>query len=66
MRSPAMIAMVARATYGDIGRAIHVHPTLAEGVNAAAAGCTDQHVEPSDEISTEESTWKTTSRHRNP
>lgn len=34
----AVIAMVAGATYGDIGRAIHVHPTLAEGVNAAAGG----------------------------
>jgi pyruvate/2-oxoglutarate dehydrogenase complex dihydrolipoamide dehydrogenase (E3) component len=34
----AVIAMVADAPYGDIGRAIHIHPTLAEGVNAAAAG----------------------------
>jgi pyruvate/2-oxoglutarate dehydrogenase complex dihydrolipoamide dehydrogenase (E3) component len=34
----AVIAMVAGATYGDIGRAIHVHPTLAEGVNSAAGG----------------------------
>ncbi len=34
----AVIAMVAGATYGDIARAIHVHPTLAEGVNAAAGG----------------------------
>jgi pyruvate/2-oxoglutarate dehydrogenase complex dihydrolipoamide dehydrogenase (E3) component len=34
----AVIAMVAGATYGDIGRAIHIHPTLAEGVNAAAGG----------------------------
>jgi pyruvate/2-oxoglutarate dehydrogenase complex dihydrolipoamide dehydrogenase (E3) component len=33
----AVIAMVAGATYADIGRAIHVHPTLAEGVNSAAA-----------------------------
>lgn len=34
----AVIAMVADVSYGDIGRAIHVHPTLAEGVNAAAGG----------------------------
>lgn len=34
----AVIAMATDATYGDIGRAIHVHPTLAEGVNAAAGG----------------------------
>lgn len=34
----AVLAMVAGATYGDIGRAIHIHPTLAEGVNAAAGG----------------------------
>jgi pyruvate/2-oxoglutarate dehydrogenase complex dihydrolipoamide dehydrogenase (E3) component len=34
----AVIAMATGATYGDIGRAIHVHPTLAEGVNAAAGG----------------------------
>jgi pyruvate/2-oxoglutarate dehydrogenase complex dihydrolipoamide dehydrogenase (E3) component len=34
----AVIAMVADAPYRDIGRAIHVHPTLAEGVNAAAGG----------------------------
>jgi pyruvate/2-oxoglutarate dehydrogenase complex dihydrolipoamide dehydrogenase (E3) component len=34
----AVIAMVAGATYADIGRAIHVHPTLAEGVNSAAGG----------------------------
>ncbi len=30
----AVIAMVAGATYADIGRAIPVHPTLAEGVNS--------------------------------
>ncbi len=34
----AVIAMVADVPYRDIGRAIHVHPTLAEGVNAAAGG----------------------------
>ncbi len=34
----AVIAMVAGASYADIGRAIHVHPTLAEGVNSAAGG----------------------------
>jgi dihydrolipoamide dehydrogenase len=34
----AVIAMVADAPYRDIGRAIHIHPTLAEGVNAAAGG----------------------------
>ena len=34
----AVIAMVAGASYTDIGRAIHIHPTLAEGVNSAAGG----------------------------
>lgn len=34
----AVVAMVAGASYSDIGRAIHIHPTLAEGVNAAAGG----------------------------
>ncbi len=34
----AVIAMVAGATRGDIARAIHIHPTLAEGVNSAAGG----------------------------
>jgi len=34
----AALAMVSGATYGDIGRMIHVHPTLAEGVNGAAGG----------------------------
>jgi hypothetical protein len=34
----AVIAMVADAPYSDIGRAIHIHPTLAEGVNSAAGG----------------------------
>ncbi len=33
-----VIAMVAGASYGDAARAIHTHPTLAEGVNAAASG----------------------------
>lgn len=34
----AVIAMVAGAGYTDVGRAMHIHPTLAEGVNAAAGG----------------------------
>ena len=34
----AVIAMVANATYSDIARAIHVHPTIAEGINTAAGG----------------------------
>jgi hypothetical protein len=34
----AVIAMVADATYGDIGQAIHVHPTVSEGMNSAAIG----------------------------
>lgn len=34
----AVIAMVAGATYSDLARAIHIHPTLAEGVNTAAGG----------------------------
>ena len=34
----AVIAMVADAPYSHIGRAIHIHPTLAEGVNSAAGG----------------------------
>jgi pyruvate/2-oxoglutarate dehydrogenase complex dihydrolipoamide dehydrogenase (E3) component len=34
----AVIAMVGSVSYRDIGRAIHIHPTLAEGVNAAAGG----------------------------
>ncbi len=34
----AVITMIADAPYSDIGRAIHIHPTLAEGVNAAAGG----------------------------
>jgi dihydrolipoamide dehydrogenase len=34
----AVVAMAANVPYGEIGRAIHVHPTLAEGVNAAAGG----------------------------
>lgn len=34
----AVIAMVSDVPYRDIGRAIHAHPTLAEGVNAAAGG----------------------------
>ncbi|MEX0659565.1 MAG: mercuric reductase [Egibacteraceae bacterium] len=34
----AVIAMATGATYTDIRNAIHIHPTLAEGVNAAAGG----------------------------
>lgn len=34
----AVIAMTCGATYSDIARAIHIHPTLAEGVNTAAGG----------------------------
>ena len=34
----AVVAMVARASYNDIRRAIHIHPTLSEGINAAAGG----------------------------
>jgi pyruvate/2-oxoglutarate dehydrogenase complex dihydrolipoamide dehydrogenase (E3) component len=34
----AVIAMTAGATYGDLGRAIHIHPTLSEGVSSAAGG----------------------------
>ncbi|MEX1162184.1 MAG: hypothetical protein WEB03_01255, partial [Nitriliruptor sp.] len=34
----AVIAMTVGARYRDIARAIHVHPTLAEGVNSAAGG----------------------------
>lgn len=34
----AVIAMAAGAAYGTLGRAIHIHPTLAEGINAAAGG----------------------------
>jgi pyruvate/2-oxoglutarate dehydrogenase complex dihydrolipoamide dehydrogenase (E3) component len=33
-----VIAMVAGAAFSDVARAIHIHPTLAEGVNAAAGG----------------------------
>ncbi len=34
----AALAMVTGATYSDIGAMIHVHPTLAEGINSAAGG----------------------------
>ncbi|MCZ4509548.1 mercuric reductase [Streptomyces sp. ActVer] len=34
----AVIAMTCGATYTDIARAIHIHPTLAEGINTAAGG----------------------------
>lgn len=34
----AVIAMVAGASYTDLRNAIHIHPTLAEGVNSAAGG----------------------------
>jgi pyruvate/2-oxoglutarate dehydrogenase complex dihydrolipoamide dehydrogenase (E3) component len=34
----AVVAMAAGASYGDLGAAIHAHPTMAEVVNAAAGG----------------------------
>ena len=34
----AVVAIVVGATYGDIRHAIHIHPTLSEGINAAAGG----------------------------
>lgn len=34
----AVIAMNVGASYRDLAQAIHIHPTLAEGVNAAAGG----------------------------
>ncbi len=34
----ATLAMVTGATYTDIGTMIHVHPTLAEGLNSAVGG----------------------------
>lgn len=34
----AVIAMTAGVTRGDIARTIHIHPTLAEGINSAAGG----------------------------
>lgn len=34
----AVIAMVGAVPYQQIAGAIHIHPTLAEGVNAAAGG----------------------------
>ncbi len=34
----ASLAMVSGATYGDVGRMIHIHPTLSEGINSAAGG----------------------------
>jgi pyruvate/2-oxoglutarate dehydrogenase complex dihydrolipoamide dehydrogenase (E3) component len=34
----AVIAMNTGASYSDIAQAIHIHPTMAEGVNAAAGG----------------------------
>lgn len=34
----AVIAMTCGASYSDLAAAIHVHPTLAEGVNTAAGG----------------------------
>lgn len=34
----AVIAMTCGATYGQLAAAIHIHPTLAEAVNAAAGG----------------------------
>ena len=32
------VVAVAGATYTDLAHAIHIHPTLAEGVNTAAGG----------------------------
>jgi pyruvate/2-oxoglutarate dehydrogenase complex dihydrolipoamide dehydrogenase (E3) component len=34
----AALAMVTDASYADIGAMIHIHPTLAEGINSAAGG----------------------------
>ena len=34
----AVVAIVAGATYNDVRHAIHIHPTLAEGINSAAGG----------------------------
>lgn len=34
----AVIAMIAGASCSDLRRAIHIHPTLAEGINSAAGG----------------------------
>lgn len=34
----AVIAMTCGASYSDLANAIHIHPTLAEGVNTAAGG----------------------------
>ena len=34
----AVIAMTRGATYTQLAAAIHIHPTLAEGVNTAAGG----------------------------
>jgi pyruvate/2-oxoglutarate dehydrogenase complex dihydrolipoamide dehydrogenase (E3) component len=34
----AVIAMNTRARYTDLAQAMHIHPTLAEGVNSAAGG----------------------------
>ncbi|HET8536026.1 MAG TPA: mercuric reductase [Solirubrobacteraceae bacterium] len=34
----AVIAIVAGASYSDVRRAIHIHPTLSEGINSAAGG----------------------------
>ena len=33
-----VVAMVVGASYSDLRRAIHVHPTLSEGINSAAGG----------------------------
>ena len=33
-----VVAMVANASYSDLRRAVHIHPTLAEGVSSAAGG----------------------------
>jgi pyruvate/2-oxoglutarate dehydrogenase complex dihydrolipoamide dehydrogenase (E3) component len=34
----AVVAMTRGATYTQLASAIHIHPTLAEGVNTAAGG----------------------------
>ena len=34
----AVVAMVAGASYNDVRHAIHIHPTLSEGMNSAAGG----------------------------
>ena len=33
-----VVALDVGATYGQVARSLHVHPTLAEGINSAAGG----------------------------